>query len=152
MFFARPYHSWERGANENINGLIRRLYSRQSSFAGIGEVELDHIERFLNDRPRKRLGWKTPREEMSGFPCFRPLKSGAEKNSSTLGRVCALAPSGTGTASCQGKAAPTRADFACVSSLCVALARSTGNTRSKGFRAGCQCCAGYWLSRGTKGK
>lgn len=57
-----------------VNGLIRRLYSRQSSFAGIGEVELDHIERFLNDRPRKRLGWKTPREEMSGFPCFRPLE------------------------------------------------------------------------------
>ena len=67
VFFARPYHSWERGTNENINGLIRRLYPKQSSFAGIGETELERIERFLNDRPRKCLGWKTPREEMSAF-------------------------------------------------------------------------------------
>ena len=65
VFFARPYHSWERGANENINGLIRRLYPKQSSFAEIGEAELDRIERFLNDRPRKCLGWKTPREVMT---------------------------------------------------------------------------------------
>lgn len=72
VFFARPYHSWERGTNENINGLIRRLYPRQSSFAGIGETELERIERFLNDRPRKCLGWKTPREEMSAFLASAP--------------------------------------------------------------------------------
>jgi transposase, IS30 family len=72
VFFARPYHSWERGTNENTNGLIRRLYPKQSSFAGIGETELERIERFLNDRPRKCLGWKTPREEMSAFLASAP--------------------------------------------------------------------------------
>ena len=72
VFFARPYHSWERGANENINGLIRRLHPKQSSFAGIGEAELEHIERFLNDRPRKCLGWKTPREAMNAFLALAP--------------------------------------------------------------------------------
>jgi transposase, IS30 family len=72
VFFARPYHSWERGTNENVNGLIRRLYPKQSSFAGIGEAELNRIERFLNDRPRKCLGWKTPREEMAAFLASAP--------------------------------------------------------------------------------
>ena len=72
VFFAHAYHAWERGANENINGLIRRLYPRQSSFAGIGEAELERIERFLNDRPRKCLGWKTPRELMADFLAVAP--------------------------------------------------------------------------------
>jgi IS30 family transposase len=67
VFFARPYHSWERGTNENMNGLIRRLYPKKSSFAGIGEAELKRIDRFLNDRPRKCLGWMTPREKMAVF-------------------------------------------------------------------------------------
>ena len=67
VFFARPYHSWERGTNENMNGLIRRLYPKKSSFAGIGEAELKRIDRFLNDRPRKCLGWMTPREKMKAF-------------------------------------------------------------------------------------
>ena len=56
VFFARPYHSWERGTNEHTNGLIRRLHPKQSSFAEIGEEELKRIEMFLNDRPRKCLG------------------------------------------------------------------------------------------------
>ena len=65
IYFAKPYHSWERGTNENTNGLIRRLYPKQSSFASIREDELARIDRYLNDRPRKCLGWKTPREQMA---------------------------------------------------------------------------------------
>lgn len=72
VFFARPYHSWERGTNENMNGLIRRLYPKKSSFTGIGEAELKRIDRFLNDRPRKCLGWMTPREKMKAFLGFAP--------------------------------------------------------------------------------
>jgi IS30 family transposase len=72
VFFANPYHSWERGTNENTNGLIRRLYPKKSSFAGIGDAELKRIDRFLNDRPRKCLGWRTPREEMAAFLGFAP--------------------------------------------------------------------------------
>lgn len=67
VYFAHPYHSWERGTNENTNGLIRRLYPKKSSFAGIGAVELKRIDAFLNDRPRKCLGWWTPREKMAAF-------------------------------------------------------------------------------------
>ena len=72
VFFAHPYHSWERGTNENTNGLIRRLYPKKSSFAGIGEVELKRIDAFLNDRPRKCLGWSTPREKMTAFLGYAP--------------------------------------------------------------------------------
>jgi len=75
VFFAKPYHSWERGTNENTNGLIRRLHPKKSSFSGIGQTELKRIDTFLNDRPRKCLGWMTPREKMAAFlgcaPCER---------------------------------------------------------------------------------
>jgi len=67
VFFARPYHSWERGTNENTNGLIRRLHPKKSSFRRIGKAALKRIDRFLNDRPRKCLGWMTPREKMAAF-------------------------------------------------------------------------------------
>ena len=67
VFFARPYHSWERGTNENTNGLIRRLYPKKSSFSEIDTAELKRIDRYLNDRPRECLGWETPREKMTAF-------------------------------------------------------------------------------------
>jgi len=72
MFFAHPYHSWERGTNENTNGLIRRLHPKKSSFAGIGQQELRRIDMFVNDRPRKCLGWRTPREKMTLFTVSAP--------------------------------------------------------------------------------
>lgn len=72
VFFARPYHSWERGTNENTNGLIRRLHPKKSSFAGIGKAELKRIDGYLNDRPRKCLGWMTPREKMTAFLVCAP--------------------------------------------------------------------------------
>lgn len=67
VFFARPYHSWERGTNENTNGLIRRLYPKGASLAAIGPADLRGIDTFLNDRPRKCLDWRTPREVMDAF-------------------------------------------------------------------------------------
>ena len=72
VYFARPYHSWERGTNENTNGLIRRLYPKRSSFLRIDDGELRRIDRFLNDRPRKCLSWRTPREEMAAFLASAP--------------------------------------------------------------------------------
>lgn len=72
VFFARPHHSWERGTNENTNGLIRRLHPKKSSFAGIGKAELKRIDGYLNDRPRKCLGWMTPREKMTAFLVCAP--------------------------------------------------------------------------------
>ncbi len=67
VFFARPYHSWERGTNENTNGLIRRLFPKSESFAAIGPADLHRIDTLLNDRPRKCLAWQTPREVMDAF-------------------------------------------------------------------------------------
>ncbi|MEI8123487.1 MAG: IS30 family transposase [bacterium] len=72
VYFARPYHSWERGTNENRNGMIRRLHPKKSSFAGISDAELDRIDRFLNDRPLKCLGWMTPREKMTLYLVSAP--------------------------------------------------------------------------------
>ncbi len=72
VFFAHPYHSWERGTNENVNGLVRRLYPKRSSFASIDAYQIWQLRRFLNDRPRSCLGWKTPSEEMAAFLGFAP--------------------------------------------------------------------------------
>jgi IS30 family transposase len=72
IFFAHPYHSWERGTNENTNGLIRRLHPKRSSFRGLGDAALRRIDKFLNDRPRKCLAWRTPREAMDAFLAAAP--------------------------------------------------------------------------------
>lgn len=61
-FFAHPYHSWERGSNENANGLIRRFFPKGTDFRAISDEEIHKVEHLLNTRPRKRLGWKTPYE------------------------------------------------------------------------------------------
>lgn len=61
-FFAHAYHSWERGTNENTNGLIRYYFPKKTDFTMISETELSCVERELNHRPRKRLGWRTPQE------------------------------------------------------------------------------------------
>lgn len=61
-FFAHPYHFWERGTNENTNGLIRDFYPKKTDFTKISDAELQAVENNLNNRPRKRLGWLTPKE------------------------------------------------------------------------------------------
>ena len=62
FYFAHPYHSWERGRNENSNGRLRRFFPKGTSFQNLSQQELDiAIEKML-DTPRKMLGFKTPRE------------------------------------------------------------------------------------------
>ncbi len=61
VYFAHPYHSWERGTNENTNGLLRQYFPRRTSLA-VGQEELDLTVMLLNTRPRKRLGYRTPAE------------------------------------------------------------------------------------------
>ena len=60
--FDHPYHSWERGANENTNGLIRQYIPKGTDFAGISEDYIAEVQNILNNRPRKRLGFRTPLE------------------------------------------------------------------------------------------
>lgn len=62
VYFAQPYHSWERGTNENTNGLIRQYLPKGSCFTGLTQRRCNEIERELNDRPRKILGFNTPDE------------------------------------------------------------------------------------------
>lgn len=65
FYFARPYHSWERGANENINGLIRQYFPKGSSFETITNSDLEYVQHKLNNRPRKKLGFLSPIEFLS---------------------------------------------------------------------------------------
>lgn len=59
-YFAHPYSSWERGLNENTNGLIRQYFPKRTDFAGVSDEEIAIVERKLNRRPRKCLDRKTP--------------------------------------------------------------------------------------------
>jgi IS30 family transposase len=61
-YFAHAYHSWERGSNENLNGLIRRFLPKGTDFRTVSNQQIKYIEYLINSRPRKRLGWKTPYE------------------------------------------------------------------------------------------
>lgn len=65
IFFAHPYHSWERGTNENTNGLLRQYLPKKTSFHTLTEEALQKIEDKLNNRPRKCLGYQTPFEVFS---------------------------------------------------------------------------------------
>jgi IS30 family transposase len=62
FYFARPYRSWERGSNENANGLVRQYLPKGASMAGLTQHQCNAIARKLNTRPRKRLGFRTPLE------------------------------------------------------------------------------------------
>lgn len=64
-YYANAYHSWERGSNENANGLIRDYYPKKTDFVAVPEEELRQVEFSLNTRPRKRLSWLTPLEVFS---------------------------------------------------------------------------------------
>jgi IS30 family transposase len=62
VYFAHPYHSWERGSNENCNGLLRRFFPKGTDWGTISDEEIAQAEYLINSRPRKRLGGLTPYE------------------------------------------------------------------------------------------
>jgi len=64
FYFATPYHSWERGTNENTNGLIRQYLPKRTSLASLSQAQCNAIARRLNERPRKRYGYATPLERL----------------------------------------------------------------------------------------
>lgn len=63
VYFAKPYHSWERGANENSNGLIRQYFPKGMDFGHITREQVMRVQNILNSRPRKRFGYMTPKEK-----------------------------------------------------------------------------------------
>ena len=61
-YFADPYASWQRGANEQVNGMVRRYFPKGTDFSKITDEQVAWVESRINNRPRKCLGYKTPSE------------------------------------------------------------------------------------------
>lgn len=64
VYFAHPRSPWERGTNENTNGLIRQFFPKSTNFKNVTQEEIRKVQDMLNDRPRKTLEWATPAEKM----------------------------------------------------------------------------------------
>lgn len=65
VYFAHPRSPWERGTNENTNGLIRQFFPKGTNFKNVSAQEIRKVQDLLNERPRKTLGWKTPAEKIA---------------------------------------------------------------------------------------
>ncbi len=66
VYFSHPYSSWERGINENTNGLLRRYFPKGTDFMTLSEEEIEDVVYKLNHRPRKTRDYKTPHELFTG--------------------------------------------------------------------------------------
>ena len=67
VYFAHPYHSWERGLNESTNGLLRQYWPKCTDFRQVNQEEVSTVITKLNNRPRKTLGYKTPAQLMQNY-------------------------------------------------------------------------------------
>jgi transposase, IS30 family len=67
VYFAHPQSPWERGTNENTNGLIRQFFPKATNFKKVTRKEIKWVQKALNDRPRKTLNWQTPKEALQGL-------------------------------------------------------------------------------------
>jgi len=69
VYFAAPYCAWQRGSNENLNGLVRQFYPKGTDFKKVTRRDVKRTEQLLNNRPRKRLGYRTPNEVIQQTLC-----------------------------------------------------------------------------------
>ncbi|WP_444932314.1 IS30 family transposase [Microbulbifer sp. SSSA002] len=67
VYFAHPYSSWERGLNENTNGLLRQYFPKKTDFKLVDQADVEAAVERLNNRPRKMLGYKTPKQVMGEY-------------------------------------------------------------------------------------
>jgi IS30 family transposase len=64
VYFCDPQNPWQRGSNENTNGLLRQYFPRGTDPSGYSQAQLDHVSLRLNQRPRKTLGFETPASKL----------------------------------------------------------------------------------------
>lgn len=76
-FFAKPYHSWERGLNEHTNGLVRQYFPKATDFTAVAEHDVQKVEELLNNRPRAVLNYRTPLEVFSNPSSLRAVAMAA---------------------------------------------------------------------------
>jgi IS30 family transposase len=65
VYFADPQSPWQRGTNENTNGLIRQFFPKSTNFKEVSQKEVKYVQDLLNGRPRKAIGYSTPYEAFS---------------------------------------------------------------------------------------
>lgn len=80
IWFCDPHAPWQRGSNENTNGLLRQLMSKGTDLGHVSQTWLNDVAALMNNRPRKTLGWRTPAEAMAdkiaAFKSTVPLEAG----------------------------------------------------------------------------
>ena len=67
IYFCDPHSPWQRGSNENTNGLLRQYFPKGTNLAAHSKDRLEEVAAELNSRPRKTLGWRTPAEALDDF-------------------------------------------------------------------------------------
>ena len=92
FYFAHPYSSWERGLNENTNGLVRQYIPKGSDLSNITELDMTFIMNRLNNRPRKGMWYRTPKDVFfSGIGFSPPPGEGKPVRKDFINNNCAVA-------------------------------------------------------------
>jgi hypothetical protein len=84
VFFADPKRPWQRGTNENTNGLLRQYFPKGTDLSRWSAEEIEAVAATINSRPRKVLGWKTPAEALDEH--LRPLQQTGVASTAAGGR------------------------------------------------------------------
>ncbi|MGI8645143.1 MAG: IS30 family transposase, partial [Nocardioides sp.] len=77
LYFCDPRSPWQRGTNENTNGLLRQYFPKNMSLRQFSPTDLDEVAAKLNTRPRKTLGWATSARRLEELLCGHPISRGA---------------------------------------------------------------------------